>query len=151
MLGARVLPRAPSFRRRPSWGAEDAPRPVMLTLGSVTLGGRVRPGSKQRPESFLCFLGAWFSFWKLLGAVLFQQWGLFAVSNLVTLLSQIIHIKIKCSRVPTASGLSFHFPIPQSSLCLSEDMQFFSASRRMLPLRGPPNAVGQGRGGRLTD
>lgn len=58
MLGARVLPRAPSFRRRPLWGAEDAPRPVMLTLGSVTLGGRVRPGSKQRPESFLCFLGS---------------------------------------------------------------------------------------------
>lgn len=39
------------------------------------------------------------------------------------------------------------FPLPQASLCLQKDKQLFSASSRMLPLRGPPNAVSLGEGG----
>lgn len=63
-------------------------------MGRVT-GWVVRPSSKQRPKGFLYpsllqqLQGTWFSFWKLLGAFLFQQWslGCFKACN-----TQIMHI-----------------------------------------------------------
>lgn len=67
---------------RPSWQvATGGGNPQETIMGRVT-GWVVRPSSKQRTKGFLYpsllwqLQGTWFSFWKLLGAFLFQQWSL---------------------------------------------------------------------------